>query len=812
MAEAKARRGARRPRVSLWASLGAQALAHPFSALAILAMVGAAGTLAALILGPLLIAFARAVVVLCGWGLLLLALWGLVFLILVLARRASLLLIKPNRWLGGVALTGAVWGGLAFFRPSKGILADASYGGNLGLAISGGPDLLGGLIVAGLVLAAMGLVAPRWSGRALRWLSVEAWRLYRRYPLHRLLYRGLAGVGRGARALGGLLLRLVRPRREPPQPEAAEDADLPSEPQEIPPPATAEVAAEPAPSLGQMAARPGAEEAKPRRGLARALYALKGDIKPTPTGRWPLPPLKLLDALPVAKVSEADNERRAQALEEALASYGIEAKVVQINPGPAVTQFGVEPGWARKFREIKERGPDGRVLLDSQGRPATHLEEVSRTRVKVDQILALDKDLALALAASSIRIEAPVPGKPLMGIEVPNTLADVVSLRSVIEGSGFQKIHGRSPLAVALGKGAGGEPVAADLQKMPHLLIAGATGSGKSVCINALIASVLMFNAPDEVKLLLIDPKRVELTPYGPIPHLLAPVLVDMAKVANALRWLNHEMDARYRKLEALAVRNIEAYNEHPAAGQRLPYLIVVIDELADLMMTAPVDVERSICRLAQLARATGIHLIVATQRPSVDVVTGLIKANFPTRISFAVASQIDSRTILDTPGAESLLGRGDMLYLPQDAPKPLRLQGCFVSDAEIQRLVDFWAYSQPGASPGAAAALEQPDFSAAPPLASSLSGEGSSSLDSDEELLEEARAIAREHKRLSTSLLQRRLKIGYPRAARLVDLLEEAGVVGPGEPGKPREVLAGRSAALVSSGPTQDAPRDPPL
>ncbi|MBI3954221.1 MAG: DNA translocase FtsK [Chloroflexi bacterium] len=808
MAEANAPlRGAGRRR-AFWASLGARALANPLLALAIIVSLGAAAALVAVLLGPAVMALVRWVARLLGWGLLLLALWGGYSVLLAKVRPARRLLNKLNLWLSGLAFTAAVWGCLAFFRPPGGLLAEATYGGYLGLAIIGAPDALGGLIVAGLVMAAVVLAAPRRSWRSARWLAPRLWRLYRRYPLHGLPFKALGG----ALAVGRLVLR--RRRREPEEtpPAAVAASDTPPS-EEAPaaasvPGAAASAAAghPPAPA----AAAPQEAEAKPLRGLARALYALRSEGRPAPPPqRWVLPPLKLLDDIPEAQVSEDDNEKRARAIEEALASYGIEAKVVQINPGPAVTQFGLEPGWVRKFKQVRELGPDGRVRVDKHGRPAVHQEEVSRTRVKVDQILALDKDLALALAASSIRIEAPVPGKSVMGVEVPNPLPDIVSLRSVLEGPPFQKLHGKSRLAVALGKGAGGEPVAADLQKMPHLLIAGATGSGKSVCMNALIASILMFNNPEEVKLLLIDPKRVEMTPYGPIPHLLAPVIVDIAQVTNALKWLNHEMDGRYRKLAALGVRNVEAYNEHPAAERRLPYLIVVIDELADLMMTSPVEVERSICRLAQLSRATGIHLIVATQRPSVDVVTGLIKANFPTRISFAVASQVDSRTILDTPGAESLLGRGDMLYQPQDAAKPLRLQGCFVSDAEIERLADFWAHGQPAATLGTLPVVttERLDLTAVAPPLPALGDSGPSGQDSDDELLEEAKVIAREHKRLSTSLLQRRLKIGYPRAARLVDLLEEEGVVGPGEPGKSREVLGGRIAAAAASEPSsQDA------
>ena len=402
---------------------------------------------------------------------------------------------------------------------------------------------------------------------------------------------------------------------------------------------------------------------------------------------WRLPPIDILDVSPEIEFSEADNVQRAKLIEEALASYGVEAKVVQINAGPTVTQFGVEPGWDRKYKEVKEKDKDGNVQKS--------MEEVSKTRVKVERITSLANDMALALAAPTIRIEAPVPGKSMVGIEVPNTISNLVSLRGVVETSVFQKQLAKSRLAVALGKGAGGEAVAADLTKMPHLLIAGATGSGKTVCLNTIICCLLMHNTPNDVRFIMVDPKRVELTQYNSIPHLATPVIVDTSKALNALRWLNQEMDERYQKLAAAGARHIEGYNKNKRGQEKLPYLVLIIDELADLMMSGSDEVETILCRLAQLARATGIHLVVATQRPSVDVVTGLIKANFPTRISFAVTSQVDSRTILDGAGAEKLLGRGDMLFMPTEAAKPKRLQGCFLSDAEMERLVYFWGSQQ---------------------------------------------------------------------------------------------------------------------
>ncbi|MBI2303175.1 MAG: DNA translocase FtsK [Chloroflexi bacterium] len=492
-----------------------------------------------------------------------------------------------------------------------------------------------------------------------------------------------------------------------------------------------------------------------------------------PNSGWELPPLSLLDKNQEGEPNQQDNEERARRIVEALASYGVEAQVVQINAGPTVTQFGVEPGWERRYRETRERDKDGRPMLDMDGRPKVRRVEVAKTRVKVEKIAALTNNLSLALAAPSVRIEAPVPGKSVVGIEVPNVTAGLVALRGVIESSAFQRLKARSRLALALGKGTAGEAVVADLARMPHLLIAGATGSGKSVCLNSIIVALLMHSIPEEVRLLLVDPKRVEMVAFNSVPHLLAPVVVELEKVVTALRWLSHEMDQRYREMAAVSARNIEAYNRNPQVDKPLPYIVMVIDELADLMMFAPYEVERTICRLAQLARATGIHLVIATQRPSVDVITGLIKANFPTRISFAVTSFVDSRTILDGGGAEKLLGRGDMLYMPTDAAKPKRLQGVYVSDAEIERVVNYWAgrRSQSPLVPQFEEAIELGSEETAP----------------SDSLLAQAKELAAQHPRLSASFLQRRLRIGYPRAARLMETLEEEGALG-GEMAQGRE------------------------
>ncbi len=512
--------------------------------------------------------------------------------------------------------------------------------------------------------------------------------------------------------------------------------------------------------------------------LPKADLATAGNGTEKPDPESELPPIDLLDSVEEVELQPADNEQRADMIKEALASHGIEVTVAQINPGPTVTQFGVEPGWFRKYKEIKERTEEGKIKVDSDGNPVVHREEVSKKRVKVDQVAALDKDLALALAAPSIRIEAPVPGKALVGIEVPNAAMGVVGLKEAIGSPHFQKMLGKSKLALALGQGSSGEVVADSLARMPHLLIAGATGSGKSVAITSIISCLLMHNTPEDLRFVLIDPKRVELVGFSTIPHLMTPVIVDMEKVVDTLKWVCKEMDRRYKVMASAAARNIESYNKKVDPSQKMSFLVVVIDELADLMAMSPFDVEQALTRLAQMGRATGIHLVVATQRPSVDVITGLIKANFPTRLSFAVTSMMDSRVILDTGGAEKLLGRGDMLYLPSDASKPRRLQGVYLSDQEVDRLVYHWT-EQRGQLELPIAADEITESSETP-----------TQVRDEDPMANKARDLAMGLKSISTSLLQRRLGIGYPRAAKLIDILEEQGIVSEGEPGKSRKVI----------------------
>lgn len=471
----------------------------------------------------------------------------------------------------------------------------------------------------------------------------------------------------------------------------------------------------------------------------------------------------ILDPVTPAAIQASSEKEQAKIIEETLASFGTPVHVVDIQRGPTITQFGVEPDF------IETR--------------------TGRTRVRVSRIVSLADDLALALAAPRIRIQAPVPGRNYVGIEVPNVEISRVALREVLESEAFKKI--KSPLKFTLGKDVSGKPMAYDLAEMPHLLIAGTTGSGKSVCVNAILSCFLMNNTPEDMRLVLVDPKRVELTGYNRIPHLLAPVVVDIEKVIGALQWMLREMDNRYHKFAAAGVRNIHEFN-NKHKGEKLPYLLVVIDELADLMLLSPDETERNITRLAQLARATGIHLILATQRPSVDVVTGLIKANFPARIAFAVASGVDSRVILDQPGAERLLGRGDMLFQAPDASAPVRLQGVYVSEHETQRLVDYWRTAWEGLKAQSTGEVSRADFELprGVPLKQVPLWEEVEEQNEDP-LVSEAIDLVRREGRASITMLQRRMRIGYTRAARLIDTLEEKGIIGPAESNSQvREVL----------------------
>jgi len=460
----------------------------------------------------------------------------------------------------------------------------------------------------------------------------------------------------------------------------------------------------------------------------------------------PLPDISQLALYDGVKLDEADLTTKARRIEETLASFKVEAHVREINPGPAVTQYTLEPG----------------------------------VGTKVSRITALQNDLALALAAPSIRIEAPVPGMARVGIEIPNAKVFTVGLRETLESETFT--HGDQKLPIPLGRDVNGNYIIHDLTKMPHLLIAGATGSGKSVCLTAIISTFLLTRGPDQLRMLMIDPKMVELTGYNGVPHLQCPVVTEMDKVVGALRLVLQEMERRYTLFSKLGVRNLDGYRMRMADepnAEKIPYLVVIIDELADLMMTSPDDVESLLCRLAQMGRASGIHLIIATQRPSVDVLTGLIKANVPARIAFAVTSLTDSRVVLDLPGAERLLGRGDMLFLPPDAAKPQRIQGAFVEDRDVLNIVHHWHQVTP-----------IPQYSEEWLNLQTQSGEEGGEGE-DDPLMEQARGIVRQQGTASASMLQRRLRIGYNRAARIIEQMEDDGLIGPADGIRGRPVLS---------------------
>jgi DNA segregation ATPase FtsK/SpoIIIE, S-DNA-T family len=725
-------------------------------------------------------------------------------LVVVLASAGLLIAFRRGDWavrrrrhlLGSLSLLGFLAGMLGRWHPDRMVgdidLGVHSAGGELGRALASWPTGVGVWALLGVMgfamlwprsAAALLRAMPGFMGRRLRWLWEQR--------LDRYALRGLVIAATP-------IARLMRPKRDldpefgridasaealanvtgPATPElaAAVDAAV-TEDDEVPEPTP-----QPEPVVDV--------DERPATQIPMDMETPTDQLRHASDG-WQLPPTSVLAEAPTGEARTVDNERRAELIVDTLASFGVDASVVQINEGPTVTQFGVEPGWDVKTRMVTERDATGRAILGTDGNARQREVEVSRTRIRVNRITALQNDLALALAAPALRIEAPVPGKPMVGIEVPNHDTTTVTMRGIMESSEYQKELKKLALPIALGAGVSGTPVIADLARMPHLLIAGATGSGKSVCLNAIISGLLMHLSPEQLRFVMIDPKRVELADFANVPHLaFSRIVVEMDQVVGTLQAVINEMESRYRKFAKSGVRNIKTYNDKYGARSPMPYWVVVIDELADLMIAAPYQVEQQLVRLAQLARATGIHLVVATQRPSVDVITGLIKANFPTRIGFAVASSVDSRTILDQGGAEKLLGRGDMLYVPPDEQKPKRVQGVFVSDEEIRSLVDFWtadrfASLQPEKFDGmlleAERALEQLD----------VDGQESE----DDPLVAQAIELAKQHATLSTSLLQRKLRIGYPRAARAMDVLEERGIVGESDGTSSREVLIAHTA-----------------
>ncbi len=540
------------------------------------------------------------------------------------------------------------------------------------------------------------------------------------------------------------------------------------------------------------------EPLAPNPRLAQQPKARAATNPPLPqiTSPWKLPNVNLLNSPEEVKVlmQSDDTQSLAKLIQDTLRSFRVDAEVKEedISIGPTIIRFGIRPTGKPEMMKDEKTGKMLPVR-DVNG------QIVYEARTRVSRIMALQNDLALVLEAKTIRMEAPVPGRPYVGVEIPNKNSRLVTLREVLVSKEYQTIKSKSKLTIGLGKDVAGQVRIGDLARMPHLLIAGATGAGKSVCINTIIASILTQATPDDVRLLMVDPKMVELNMYNGIPHLLSPVVIEVEKVVSLLKNAINEMERRYRLFSQLGVRNLDSYRklrlEKLGKGDtslnNLPAIVIIIDELADLMMAAPEEVEGMICRLAQLARATGIHLVVATQRPSVDVITGLIKANIPTRISFMVSSAVDSRTIIDMGGAERLLGRGDMLYLPADAGRPERIQGAFLTDDEAQALADYWRQQ---AAEHMAASSNDPTLVASTPAVVEpgweLKAESSDDFELEDDLLDKAEEVVQEYGRASISLLQRRLRVGYSRAARLIDLLEEHGVIGRSEAsGRAREV-----------------------
>ena len=574
--------------------------------------------------------------------------------------------------------------------------------------------------------------------------------------------RVVGGVGEGRAQPAARSRPAARPRQKRervPRRSPAKPAAQPSPPRAAPPvksqpvPGDAVPVVSPRPAVQPPRATPQPVPVEPRPQPAPA-----APVRPR---EWTLPALDLLSEPEGPALSDEEIRRKSAIIEETLAQFGLPVEVAEVRVGPTVTQFGVKPGF------VERAGGGGQRRLH---------------KVRVSQISTLADDLALALAAPRLRVEAPVPGRSIVGIEVPNKTIQLVGVREVMASEEFDDLN--SPLAFALGRDVAGGPVVADLARMPHLLIAGTTGSGKSVCIKAITTCLIYDNSPDDLRLVMIDPKMVELVRFNGLPHLYGRVEVDLNRVVKVLRWVAWEMDDRYKRFAAVTARNLDDYNRLMKRNGEppVPRIVVLVDELADLMMLAPDEVERTICRIAQMARATGIHLVMATQRPSTDVVTGLIKANFPARISFATVSQIDSRVILDMPGAETLLGKGDMLYLAADAGYPVRVQGCYVSEEEVDRVVESWR-AQVG------------DIEEEAPWEHMMrpGPDGQDVGDEEDDLLPDAIALVRSTGSASASLLQRRLHIGHPRAARLMRLMEEMGVVGPPEAaGRTRRVIIG--------------------
>ncbi len=671
-----------------------------------------------------------------GYGLAPVALWVGCFALAVRYKRAWVRRFWRG-WLGSAISVAIALAILSMFNASSGVMQDASFGGNWGQYLGGKPTALGSLKVVALILLSPLLLYPRRSGR-----------VYRRVGDHVFGFLATGSKLLTIQLASRVQAMVARPSSGEPQDQPRGTLmrkasisskkswrsmfGVPSQPQPDAP--LKEVEADEEPKA--------VEVVEPKQEVVHKNKDLG----------WQLPSLELLGRGEDHPVPPAALQEIAQHIEDTLADHRVEVAVEDIRAGPRVIRFGLVPGWIKKYREAK-----GAKARSSDSPP------VEISRVTVQSILVREKDLALALKTPYLRLEAPVPGESLVGLEMPSPYPRRVVLRSMAESPTFQKIAAKGGLPVALGEDTAGEPVVADLSELPHLLIAGATGSGKSVCINSVVASLLLTSKPDKLRMLMVDPKRVELTPFNGIPHLISPVIVDTDQVLVVLKAVQNEMLRRYKLMEEVGVRNLEGYNKK--AKDQIPALVIIIDELADLMMAAAYEVEQGLVRLAQLGRATGIHLILATQRPSVNVVTGLLKANVPARIAFAVASQVDSRVILDSVGAEKLLGKGDMLLLTSDSPKPKRVQGTFVHDREIEKLVEFWK-------------IQSGPQLAEIPLDEDAYSASEEDEDYGDDILDRARELAERYQQLSPSVLQRRLQIGYPRAVELIEHLKDEGLI----------------------------------
>ncbi len=699
-----------------------------------------------------------------GYGWIPAAIWVAAALAALRYNRPSVK-VHWRWWVVAAALTAITIGVLSQVHAEDGVLAETGLSGRWGQTIGGSPVILAVAKLAGVSIITPLLLFPRIVGavylRGLRHLGLGLqfipvylyMGLYRTYYFLDQRLRTVrnphlreSSLNNAKSAIGRHLPEKLRARfADGGADNGTGGGDLADEDAadgQVP-----RLWAETAP--GSLPEWHSSQEATPRPAALKTIGAAAG-IADSKGPRWRVPSIDILAPPEPRTTADEPLEQMARHVERTLADHGVNVEVKDIKAGPRIVRFGLVPGW------VPKRGDSAKGGADDESGSA----QGERSRVKVQSILMREKDLALALQTPYLRIEAPVPGEALVGLEVPTPSPTKVHLRGVMEAPSFGLLAAKGGLPIALGQDTSGSPVTMDLTSMPHMLIAGATGSGKSVCINSVVATLLLTKPPDQLRLLMVDPKRVELTPFNGIPHLIMPVIVDVDQVNVALRGLMREMLRRYKKLEEVGARNIASYNNK--AQERLPFLVLVVDELADLMIAGGFEVEQNLVRLAQLGRATGIHLVLATQRPSVNVVTGLLKANIPTRAAFAVASQVDSRVILDAIGAEKLLGRGDMLLLHNDSPKPRRVQGALVYDEEIEQLVDHWA-SQKG-----------------PPLPEIPMGDVADDDEDevDERVMDQARDLALRHPHLSPSFLERRLKVGGWRAAQIVGLLEDEGLI----------------------------------